>query len=102
MRARIRVPVGDPHKVLMITERAVGTDQGRKFVYVVNGQNVVERRDVTLGRLNDGLQVVSEGVKPEDWVIVNGIQRVRDAAKVDPQRVAMPGAGEPTKHDTKS
>jgi RND family efflux transporter MFP subunit len=102
MRARVRVPVSSPHKVLMITERAVGTDQGRKFVYIVNGQNVVERRDVTLGRLNDGLQVVSEGVKPEDWVIVNGIQRVRDAAKVDPKRVAMPGAAEPTKQDTKS
>jgi RND family efflux transporter MFP subunit len=102
MRARIRVPVSSPHKVLLITERAVGTDQGRKFVYIVNGQNVVERRDVTLGRLNDGLQVVSEGVKPEDWVIVNGIQRVRDAAKVDPKRVAMPGTAEPTKQDTKS
>jgi RND family efflux transporter MFP subunit len=102
MRARVRVPVSSPHKVLMITERAVGTDQGRKFVYIVNGQNVVERRDVRLGRLNDGLQVVSEGVKPEDWVIVNGIQRVRDAAKVDPKRVAMPGAIEPAKQDTKS
>jgi RND family efflux transporter MFP subunit len=102
MRARIRVPVSDPHKVLLVTERAIGTDQGRKFVYIVNGQNVVERRDVKLGRLNDGLQVVSEGVKPEDWVIVNGIQRVRDAAKVDPKRVAMPGGAEPTKQDTKS
>src|SRR5262249_1587965 len=102
MRARIRVPVSDPHKVLMITERAVGTDQGRKFVYIVNGENVVERRDITLGRLNDGLQVVSEGVKPQDWVIVYGIQRVRDTTKVDPKRVAMPGAPEPTKQDTKS
>jgi multidrug efflux system membrane fusion protein len=102
MRARIRVPVSDPHKVLLVTERAVGTDQGRKFVYIVNGQNVVERRDVTLGRLNDGLQVVSEGVKPEDWVIVNGIQRVRDAAQVDPKRVTMPGAIETGKRDTKS
>jgi RND family efflux transporter MFP subunit len=104
MRARIRVPVSDPHKVLMIPERAVGTaEQGRKFVYIVNGQNVVERRDVTLGRLNDGLQVVSEGVKAEDRVIVNGIQRVRDAVKVVPMPVTMPGAGvEPVKQDTKS
>jgi RND family efflux transporter MFP subunit len=92
MRARLRVPVSDPTKSLMITERAVGTDQGRKFVYVVNDQNVVERRDVKLGRVSDGLQVVQEGVKPEDWVIVNGIQRVRDGAKVEPNRVPMPGA----------
>jgi multidrug efflux system membrane fusion protein len=92
MRARVRVPVSDPHKAVMITERAVGTDQGRKFVYVVNDQNVAERRDVKLDRLSDGLQVVAEGLKPEDWVVVNGIQRVRDQAKVEPKRVAMPGA----------
>lgn len=91
MRARVRVPVSDPQKALLITERAVGTDQGRKFVYVVNDQNIVERRDVNLGRLSDGLQVVREGVKPEDWVIVNGIQRVRDGAKVEPRRVPMSG-----------
>jgi membrane fusion protein, multidrug efflux system len=92
MRARVRVPVGDPHKALMVTERAIGTDQGRKFVYVVNDQNVVERRDVKLDRLSDGLQVVREGVKSGDWVIVNGIQRVRDGAKVEPGRKPMPGA----------
>ena len=91
MRARVRVPVGDPQKALMVTERAVGTDQGRKFVYVVNDQNVVERKDVQLGRLSDGLQVVRQGLKPENWVIVNGIQRVRDGAKVEPKRGPMPG-----------
>jgi RND family efflux transporter MFP subunit len=92
MRARVTVPVGDPRKSLMVTERAIGTDQGRKFVYVVNDQNVVERRDVQLGLVADGLQVIAEGLKPDDWVIVNGIQRVRDAAKVEPKRVPMPGA----------
>jgi RND family efflux transporter MFP subunit len=103
MRARVRIPVGDPRKSLLITERAVGTDQGRKFVYVVNDQNVAERRDVTLGRQSDGLQVVEEGVKPEDWVIVNGIQRVRDLAKVDPKQVPMPGASsEPTNQGSKN
>jgi len=92
MRARVRIPVTDPHKSLMITERAVGTDQGRRFVYVVNDQNVAERRDVKLGRMSDGLQVVQEGMKPEDWIVVNGIQRVRDGAKVEPKQIAMPGA----------
>jgi RND family efflux transporter MFP subunit len=104
MRARVRIPVGDPHKVVMITERAVGTDQGRKFVYVVIEQKVAERRDdvrpvfvaerrdVELGRVSDGLQIVLKGLKPEDRVIVNGIQRVRDGAKVEPKDVAMPGA----------
>jgi RND family efflux transporter MFP subunit len=103
MRARVRIPVSDPHKSLMVTERAIGTDQGLKFVYIVNDQNVVERRDIKLGRLHDGLQVIREGVNPDDWVIVNGIQRVRDGAKVEPKRVAMPGApAEPTNPETKS
>ena len=103
MRARVRIPVGDPHKVVTITERAVGTDQGRKFVYVVNSENVAERRDVELGRVSDGLQVVLKGLKPEDRVIVNGIQRVRDGAKVEPKVVAMPGApAEESNQKTKS
>jgi len=92
MRARVRVPVSDPNKSLMVTERAIGTDQGRKFVYIVNNENVAERRDVDLGRLSDGLQVIQGGVKPEDWVVVNGIQRVRDGAKVERRPVPMPGA----------
>lgn len=92
MRARVRVPVSDPHKVTMVIERAIGNDQGKKFLYVVNAQNTVERRDVTLGRLIDGLQVIEQGVNPDEWVIVNGIQRVRDGMKVQPQPAAMPGA----------
>ena len=76
----------------MITERAVGTEQGRKFVYVVNDKDQVQRRDVTLDRVVDGLQVVRDGLKADDWVVVNGIQRVRDGMKVEPQRTPMPGA----------
>jgi RND family efflux transporter MFP subunit len=91
MRARVRVPVGSPHEVVMVTERAIGNDQGRKFVYVVNDQDTVERRDVAPDRVIDGLQVVREGLKPGEWVIVNGIQRVRDGMKVQPQRGPMPG-----------
>lgn len=91
MRARVRVPVSDPHRSLMITERAVGTDQSRKFVYVVTKDNVAERRDVKLDRVVDGLQVIADGLAPEDWVVVNGIQRVRDQEKVEPKKVPMPG-----------
>jgi RND family efflux transporter MFP subunit len=100
MRARVRIPVGDPHQAVLVTERAVGNDQGRKFLYVVNDQDVVERRDVKLGRLDGGLQVVSEGIKPNDWVIVNGIQRVRDAMKVAPKKGPMPGGGTPAAEKT--
>jgi len=109
MRARVRIPAGDAHKAVLVTERAVGNDQGRKFLYVVNDQDVVERRDVKLDRLVGGMQSVAEGVKTTDWVIVNGIQRVRDAMKVAPKRSPMPGAAtpagsrsEPTKPGAKS
>ena len=91
LRARVRIPISEPYKALMITERAIGTDQGRKFIYVVNDQKVAERRDVKLDRLLDGLYVVREGVKPADRVVINGIQRVRDGAKVEPRLGPMPG-----------
>lgn len=92
MRARVRIPIGDPRPALLVTERAIGTDQGRKYVYLVNEKNRVERRDVTLDRVVDGLQVIAEGIKPGEWVIVNGIQRVRDGLEVNPNRTPMPGA----------
>jgi multidrug efflux system membrane fusion protein len=91
MRARIRVPFREPHQGTLVVERAIGSDQGRKFVYVVNADNTVERRDVTLGVLRDGLQEILQGVKTDEWVIVNGIQRVREGIKVEPKRVPMPG-----------
>jgi RND family efflux transporter MFP subunit len=94
MRARVRVPVGDRRKTLLIPERAVGTDQGLKFVYVVNDEDVADRRDVTLGRVVDGQQVITSGLTPDDWVVVNGIQRVRDGIKVKPKR-PTPGDKQP-------
>ena len=91
MRARVRIPVSDPYKVLLINERAIGTDQGIKYVYVVNADNVVERRDVRPDRFFDGLVAIKAGLKAKEWVIVNGIQRVREGSKVEPKQAAMPG-----------
>jgi multidrug efflux system membrane fusion protein len=92
MRARVGVPISQFGKAVMVTERAVGTDQGRKFVYVVDADNVAHRRDVTPGRVADGLLIIQDGLKSGEKVIVNGIQRVRDGAKVKPEVIAMPGA----------
>ncbi len=92
MRARVRVPFSDPHQGMLVVERAIGSDQGKKFLYVVNAEKTVERRDVTLGVYRDGLQEILEGVKPDDWIIVNGIQRVRDGMSVEPRQAPMPGA----------
>jgi RND family efflux transporter MFP subunit len=93
---RVRVPVGQPAPGLLVTDRAIATDQDRKYVLVVNDKNVVEYRPVTLGPLHDGLRAVAQGVAPGDWVIVNGIQRVRPGATVTPQKVSMRPAPPPT------
>jgi RND family efflux transporter MFP subunit len=88
MFVRVRVPLGKVHQAVLITDRAVDTDQGQKVVYVVNADNTVEKRDVRLGRLHDGLREIESGVKLGDRVIVDGIQRVRGGVKVEPKMAA--------------
>src|ERR1043166_1440839 len=84
--ARVRVPGSAKYKALLIPEQAVGTDQGQKFVYVVNDQDTVESRKVALGPSFDGLRVVREGIQLQDWVVVNGLMAARPGAKVKPTR----------------
>ena len=65
--------MSEPTKALLVIDRAIGTDQSQKFVYVVDDKNIVQYRAVKLGRLeDDGLRVVTEGLQPGDWVIVTG------------------------------
>jgi len=95
---RVRVPIGDPRPGVLVTDRAIGTDQDRKYLLIVNDKNVVEYRPVTLGSTHEGLRAIGEGIAPGDWVIVNGMQRVRPGVTVTPQKVSMrpapPPAGE--------
>jgi multidrug efflux system membrane fusion protein len=84
--ARVRIPGSGKYTALLLPDEAIGTDQTQRFAYVVNGQDTVEYRRVELGPLIDGLRVVRSGLQPEDWVIVNGVQRVRPGARVDPER----------------
>jgi multidrug efflux system membrane fusion protein len=74
---------------ILIDERAVGTDQSRKFVVVVGADGKAEFRPVRLGGSNDGLRVVQSGLKPGEKIVVNGLQRVRPGAPLAPQLVAM-------------
>lgn len=87
---RVRVPIGFAHKALLINERAIDTDQGQKVLYVVNEKNEVTVRPVRLGAQHDGLRVIEEGVKPDERVIVVGLQQVRPGATVEPKLVEMP------------
>jgi RND family efflux transporter MFP subunit len=84
--ARVRIPGSGKYSALLLPDEAIGTDQTQRFAFVVNDQNTVEYRKVELGPLIDGVRVIRGGLKPEDWVIVNGVQRVKTGAKVDPQR----------------
>ncbi|HEY8681729.1 MAG TPA: efflux RND transporter periplasmic adaptor subunit [Rhodanobacter sp.] len=73
----------------LIDDRAIGTDLGNKFVYVVDKAHKVEYRKVTTGPLLDGLRVVTDGLDANDVVLVNGLQHVRPGMQVNPTRVAM-------------
>jgi RND family efflux transporter MFP subunit len=90
--ARVRLPVGEKYTGLLVTDQAIGIDQGQKYVLVVNSENKVEYRPVTPGRLEDGLRVFppGAGIKADDWIIVNGVQRVRPGVTANPERVDMP------------
>src|SRR5262249_37823818 len=86
---RCRFPIGPPHKALMVTERALGQQQGKYYVFVVDAQNKVVQRFVGVGTLHEGMRVIESDLKPDDWVIVNGMQRVRPGATVESNRVEM-------------
>ena len=90
--ARVQIGGGDTKNALLITDRAVGTDQSRKFVFVVGKDGKAEYRAVTLGPVVDGLRVVRSGVKAGEKIVVNGLQRVRPGAPVAPQIVPMTDA----------
>ncbi|MGJ7486628.1 efflux RND transporter periplasmic adaptor subunit [Variovorax sp. LT2P21] len=90
--ARIRMGQAHTSRVVLVNERAVGTDQNKKFVMVVNGENKTEYREVTLGAPANGLRVVTQGLKPGERVVVNGLQHVRPGALVEPTVVPMDAA----------
>ncbi|MBR1222526.1 efflux RND transporter periplasmic adaptor subunit [Bradyrhizobium sp. U87765 SZCCT0131] len=92
--ARVRVIASAPYQGLLVPDTAIATDQSRKIVLVVRDDNTVEARQVTLGPLDDGLRVVRDGLKPDDKVIVDGLQRARIGAKVAPHAPAT-GAAKP-------
>ncbi len=91
MFVRVRIPLGEPRKALLVNDRAVGTDQGLKFLYVVGADGKVVYRRVTLGSLqDDGLRVIDDGLKPDEWVVVSGLQQIRPRMEVSPERMEMP------------
>ena len=87
--ARVKLLGHNSYRAVLVDDRAIGTDQSQKFVYVVDGENKVAYRTVKVGRLTDGLRIVEDGLQPGETVIVNGLQRVHPGVVVAPEKVAM-------------
>jgi RND family efflux transporter MFP subunit len=106
---RIRLPIGEPYQANLVSEQALGTDQGQKFVYVVKGidkvgevkkeglSGTVDYRQVDVGRLHGGLRVISKNLKEGEFVIVSGLQRARPGMEVNVVTEAMPNVGNAVK-----
>ena len=87
--ARVKLIGSDTYEGILIDNKAIGTDLNNKFVLVVNAENTLEYRPVTLGETINGLRIVTQGLAPEDVIVVNGLQRVRPAMQIKPNPVAM-------------
>jgi RND family efflux transporter MFP subunit len=82
---RVRVPYDQQDDALLVPDTALGSDQGGRYLLVVNGDDVVEQRKVQAGPLDSGLRVIESGLKPDDRIVVAGLLRVIPGQKVDPQ-----------------
>lgn len=85
MFVRVRLPVGNEHPGVLIPEESLGSDQGQRYVYVVNDKNEAEMRRVKIGPQDGKYRVIDEGLKAGEKIIVSGLQRVRPGAKVNPK-----------------
>jgi RND family efflux transporter MFP subunit len=94
--ARVRVPIGRAHHALLVTDRAIDTDQGQRIVYAVNENNAVVSRTIRLGALHQGLREIIAGLNAGDRVIVSGLQQVRPGVIVEPKQVDMPKGSQMT------
>ena len=95
MFGRIRIAAGAPYTALTVPDSAIGSEQVRKFVYVVGPENTIAMKFVEVGQLMDGRRVIKSGLSADDVVVVNGLMRVRPGVKVTPQEekpAAAPGA----------
>jgi RND family efflux transporter MFP subunit len=99
MFGRLRVPGSPSYVALLVPDAAIGTEQARKYVLVVDGENMVRQKYVTLGQISDNLRVIKDGLTADDRVVVNGLMRARAGQKVTPQEEgasppAAPGAAQ--------
>ena len=87
--ARMRVRGSAPYQALLIPDRAISIDQAQRFVWVMTQDNKVEYRQVTPGARIGQLQVIAQGLQAGDWVVVDGLQKLKPGAKVNPERISL-------------
>jgi RND family efflux transporter MFP subunit len=87
---RVRVPIGNPREAILVSDRAIDSDQGQKTVYVVGSDNKIAIRNVQVGSVYDGLRLIESGLSPIDRVLVTGLQHVRPGMTVEPGIIDMP------------
>ncbi|HVS34238.1 MAG TPA: efflux RND transporter periplasmic adaptor subunit, partial [Gemmataceae bacterium] len=91
MFVRIRLPIGEPHSAYLVSDGAIVSDQGAKYVYIVGTDNQLKYQPVTTGALQpDGLREIRDGVKPDDWVVVGALQQIHPRDTIRPDQTAMP------------
>ena len=100
MFGRVRVPGSPPHTALLIPDAAIGTEQSRKYVLVVDDGGVARLKYVVPAQLEDGLRVINDGLAASDRVIINGLMRARAGVKVAAQEQGTPAAASSAPKDT--
>jgi RND family efflux transporter MFP subunit len=93
--ARVKLVGSGKYDALLVNDSAIGTDQNVRYVFAVNPENKVEYRAVKLGPVVDGLRVVRDGLKPGEFIVVTGLQRVRRAVTADARKGAAPAGTVP-------
>ncbi len=87
--ARMRIRQSAPYPAILLPDRAIGTDQAQRFVWVVNQENQVEYRKVELGAHIGQSRVITQGLKSEEWAVIEGIQKLKPGIKVNPERITL-------------
>jgi RND family efflux transporter MFP subunit len=86
---RLRLQSGQPRPRVLVDDRAIGTDLGKKFVFIVGKDHKIAYRQVDVGPIFSGLRVINAGLRADDLIVINGVQRARPGIEVKPVRVAM-------------
>jgi multidrug efflux system membrane fusion protein len=85
----MRVRASSPYPALLVPDRAVATDQAEHFIWVVNQENKVEYRKVSLGAPIGQYRVITSGLTAQEWIIIEGLQKMMPGVQVNPERISL-------------